>query len=198
MLKLSKKEEYLRQKDKKLKKIIDTNGHIVFKPNKKNQFDTLVGIVISQFISTKAANSIFKNIRENFNSEYLNERHFSNKSINEIKKLGLSTNKAKTIKELSDLYIRENIVDLSELSEQNLNDKLLSIFGIGPWSVNMFEIFCIGKLDVFSSKDAGLRLAMNNANIVKTESNWELYDIYAERWSPYRSIASIHLWKTVD
>ena len=67
-MRFSKKEEYLRQKDKKLKKIIDENGHISFKPNKKNQFDTLVGIVISQFISTKAANSIFKNIRENFNS----------------------------------------------------------------------------------------------------------------------------------
>ena len=55
-----KEEEYLRQKDKKLK-IIDTNGHIVFKPVKNNQFDTLVGIIISQFISTKKANSIFKN-----------------------------------------------------------------------------------------------------------------------------------------
>ncbi len=83
-MRFSKEEEYLRQKDKKLKKIIDTNGHIVFKPNKKNQFDTLVGIVISQFISTKAANSIFKNIRENFNSEYLNERHFRNKTVYEI------------------------------------------------------------------------------------------------------------------
>ena len=39
-MKFSKEEEYLRQKDKKLKKIIDKNGHIVFKPNKKNQFDT--------------------------------------------------------------------------------------------------------------------------------------------------------------
>ena len=58
-MRFSKEEEYLRQKDKKLK-IIDTNGHIVFKPNKKNQFDTLVGIVVSQFISTKAANSILK------------------------------------------------------------------------------------------------------------------------------------------
>ena len=43
-MRFSKEEEYLRQKDKKLKKIIDTNGHIVFKPNKKNQFDTLVGL----------------------------------------------------------------------------------------------------------------------------------------------------------
>ena len=75
-MRFSKKEEYLRQKDKKLKKIIETNGHIDFKPVKKNQFDTLVGIVISQFISTKAANSIFKNMRENFNSKYLNEKHF--------------------------------------------------------------------------------------------------------------------------
>ena len=81
-MRFSKKEEYLRQKDKKLKKIIDTNGHIVFKPNKKNQFDILVGIVISHFISTKAANSIYKNIRENFNSAYLNENHFEKLNIN--------------------------------------------------------------------------------------------------------------------
>ena len=197
-MKFSKEEEYLRKKDKKLKKIIDENGHITFRPVKKNQFDTLVGIVISQFISTKAANSIFKSIRENFNSEYLNEKHFQNLKVNEIKKLGLSTNKAKTIKEISNLYLNKKIKDLSYLSNKELNQTLLSVFGIGPWSVNMFEIFSIGKLDVFSSKDAGLRAAMNNSGMVKTESDWKLYDKYSERWSPYRSIASLHLWKTVD
>ena len=197
-MRFSKKEEYLRQKDKKLKKIIDINGHIVFKPVKKNQFDTLVGIVISQFISTKAAESIFKNIRANFNSEYLNEKHFENLSITEIKKLGLSLNKAKTIKEISNLYLNKKNYDLSNLNDEILNQTLLSIFGIGPWSVNMFEIFCIGKLDVFSSKDAGLRLAMNNSKMIEPNSVWKVYDEYAEKWSPYKSIASIHLWKTVD
>ena len=197
-MRFSKKEEYLRQKDKKLKKIIDENGHIVFKPIKKNQFDTLVGIVISQFISTKAANSIFKNVREKFNSKYLNEKHFSNHTVNSIKKLGLSTNKARTIKEISELFLIENISDLSKLSDQNLNEKLLSIFGIGPWTINMFEIFCLGKQDIFSSKDAGLRSAMNNLGMVKSESDWINYDKYAERWSPYKSLACLHLWKTVD
>ncbi len=197
-MRFSKKEEYLRQKDKRLKKIIDANGHIVFKPKRENQFDTLVGIVVSQFISTKAANSIFKNMRENFNSEYLNEKHFCNKKVNEIKRLGLSTNKARTIKELSDLYIRENIVDLSKLSVQDLDDKLLSIFGIGQWSINMFEIFCIGKLDVFSSKDAGLRLAMNKSGMIKPDNELLKYDKYAKKWSPYKTIASLHLWKMVD
>ena len=197
-MKFSKKEEYLRQKDEKLKKIIDMNGHIAFKPNKQNPFDSLVGIVISQFISTKAANSIFKKIRAYFNTDYLNQKHFEKLSIDQIKRLGLSTNKAKTIKELSELYQSKNFSELTRLDDSNLNNKLLSVFGIGPWSVNMFEIFCIGKVDVFSSKDAGLRLAMNNFGMVKPSTEWESYEKYARKWAPYRTIASIHLWKTVD
>jgi len=197
-MKFTKKEEYLRNKDKKLKKIIDKNGHIVFKPSKENQFNSLVQIVISQFISASAANSIFHKIKENFNTEYLNEKHFQNLTIGEIKQLKLTTNKAKTIKELSELYLNNNFCDLTQLNNEDLNNKLLSVFGIGPWSVNMFEIFCVGKLDVFSSKDAGLRLAMNNYGIIKPGSDWVKYDEYADRWSPYKTIASIHLWKTVD
>ena len=197
-MKLSTKEKYLRNQDKKLKKIIDNNGHIIFKPNIENQFDSLVGIVISQFISTKAANSIFKKIKENFETNILSDIHFEKMTINEIKKLGLSTNKAKTIKELSELFLNNTFKDLSKLNNENLNDQLLSVFGIGPWSVNMFEIFCLGKLDIFSSKDAGLRVAMNNAAMVEPDSDWKLYDKYAERWSPYKTLASLHLWKTVD
>ena len=197
-MKFSTKEKFLRKKDSKLKKIIDSNGHIYFNPSKKNQFDTLVGIVISQFISTKAANAIFKKIKENFNAEYLNEIHFKNMSISEIKKLGLSTNKSKTIKEISNFYLNEKNKDLSKLDNETLYQTLLSIFGIGPWSVQMFEIFCMGSLDIFSSKDAGLRLAMNNLNMVKKGSEWTAYEIYAKRWSPYRTIACIHLWKSVD
>ena len=197
-MKFSKKEEYLRNKDYKLKKIIDSNGHIVFKPNKKNQFDTLVEIVISQFISTSAAKSIFVKIKDNFATSILHEKHFENISVEEIKNLGLSKNKAKTIKELSELFLSKELKNLTALNDHDLDQKLLSVFGIGPWSVNMFEIFCIGKLNVFSSKDAGLRLAMNNYKMVKHGSDWIEYDKFAEVWSPYKTIACLHLWKTVD
>jgi len=197
-VKFSKKEEYLRQKDKKLKRIIDINGHIPFKTNKKNQFDSLVGIVVSQFISTKAADSISKQIKESFNTVYLNEKHFDNLSIGEIKTLGLSTNKAKTIKELSELFISKSFSDLTTLDGNDLRSNLLNVFGIGPWSVNMFEIFCIGELDIFSSRDAGLRLAMNKYGMIKKNSSWDKYDSYANKWSPYKTIASIHLWKAID
>ena len=194
----SKEEKYLIEKDNKLKKIINKNGPILFKPSKKYQFHTLVEIVVAQFISTAAANSIFNNIKRFFNTKYLNESHFQNMEVDKIKKLGISTNKAKTIKELSKLFLSKNIEDLTKLEDEILNEKLLLIFGIGPWSVNMFEIFCIGKLDVFTSKDAGLRLAMNNAGIIKENSEWVKYDLYSKKWSPYRTIACLHLWKTVD
>lgn len=197
-MKFSKKEEYLRENDPKLKKIIDKNGHIVFRPHKQNQFDTLVGIVISQFISTKAADSIFKKIRKDFNSEYLNEKHFQKLTVNQIKKLGLSTNKAKTIKEISELYLNENMNDLSKLTSHELNEKLMSVFGIGSWSVSMFEIFCIGRHNVFSSKDAALRLAMNKSEMIKPGNDFSEYEMYANLWSPYKTIASLHLWKTTD
>ena len=197
-MKFSKKEEYLRHKDKKLKRIIDINGHIAFKSNKKNQFDSLVGIVVSQFISTKAADSIFKQIKESFNTDYLSEKHFLNLSIGDIKTLGLSTNKAKTIKELSELFISKSFSDLTTLDGNDLRSNLSNVFGIGPWSVNMFEIFCIGELDIFSSRDAGLRLAMNKYGMIKKNSSWDKYDSYANKWSPYKTIASIHLWKAID
>ena len=117
-------------------------------------------------------------------------------TIEQIKKLGLSTNKAKTIKEVSDLYLNKSFKDLSKLNKNTLNDNLISVFGIGPWSINMFEIFCLGELDIFSSKDAGLRLAMNNFGLVKAGSEWTEYDKYAQKWTPFRTIASLHLWKT--
>tara|TARA_Y100000992_G_C21186999_1_gene453656 strand:- start:93 stop:686 length:594 start_codon:yes stop_codon:yes gene_type:complete len=197
-VKFSNKEKYLIKQDPKLKKIIYDNGHLVFKPNSDHQFDSLVGIVISQFISTKAASSIFKNIKNNFNTENLNESNFKNLKVSEIKNLGLSENKSKTIKELSNLFLNKKLNDLKMLNSKDLHNDLLSVFGIGPWSVNMFEIFCLGKNDIFSSKDAGLRLAMNNLDMVTKDSDWGLYDKYSEKWSPYRTIACIHLWKTVD
>ena len=194
-MQFSKKEVYLRKKDHKLKELIDTNGHIIFKANKENQFNSLVDIIISQFISTKAAYSISNKIKSNFSSKILHEKHFKRLTIKDIKKLGLSENKAKSIKELSNLFLETNSLNLEKLDYISI---LNSIFGIGPWSINMFEIFCLGKFDIFSSKDAGLRLAMNNLNMVNKNSGFYKYDEYAKKWKPYRSIASIHLWKMVD
>ena len=198
MSKFTKKEEHLIKKDIKLKNIIEDNGHIPFRPNKQNQFNSLVGIVISQFISTTAANSIFEKVKINFNTAYLDPSYFKDYAISDIKRLGLTRNKAMAIKALSDMYLKDDFINLTDLNNKDLNNNLLSVFGIGPWSINMFEIFCIGKLDIFTSKDAGLRMAMNKFGFVKPGSGHDEYYRYSQTWSPYRTIASLHLWKSVD
>ena len=194
---ISKKEKFLIQRDKKFEKIINKNGHIVFKKD-VNQFNSLVEIVISQFISTKASNSIISRIKRNFNTDKLNEKHFESLSINDIKKLGLSKNKAKSINELTKFFLNNENMNLKTLDKKKLYEVLISIYGIGPWSINMFEIFSLGDLDVFSSKDAALRLAMNIEGMVKEDSSNVNYDQYALKWSPYRTVACLHLWKLVD
>ncbi len=196
-MRFSKKEEYLRKKDPKLKKIIDDNGHIIFKYDKNNQFGILVEIIISQFISTAAANSIIEKIKKEIEIKNFRPTNFYQLSVDEIKELGLSYNKAKSIHELSQVYMKNNLNFLN-LSEEETRKTLLSIFGIGPWSINMFEIFCLGKKDIFSSKDAALRQAMIKSSMVKPNSDWSSFDIYSKKWSPYRTIASLHLWKLID
>ena len=61
-----------------------------------------------------------------------------------------------------------------------------------------FGLFGAVTVFTYVPKDAGLRIAMNHASMVKSGSDWKKYDEYAEKWSPYKTIASLHLWKIVD
>ena len=72
-------------------------------------------------------------LEKNFDTKFLNESNFSNLTIDNIKKLGLSTNKAKQLKDLSNIYLSKSFVKLSELNNEELHKTLLSVFGIGPY-----------------------------------------------------------------
>ena len=62
----------------------------------------------------------------------------------------------------------------------------------------MFEMFAMRNVNVFSSGDAALRSVMIEKKMVPVNSKLDNFEIYAERWSPYKTIASLHLWKTFD
>lgn len=198
-MKYSKQENYLINKDKLLKKIIEKNGSIKFSNKDNNYFHELVGIVISQFISTRAAESIKNKILDHFNSIYFEPKQFEKLNISEIKNLGLSLNKAKSILDITILFSNPKFdSNIHNLSEKKLDDTLLSLFGIGPWSLSMFKLFSLGYEDIFSCKDAALIKAMEVANMVMPNSSEDAYERYASGWSPYRSTASIHLWRSLS
>lgn len=198
-MKFSKEEVLLMKLDPKLKQIIEKNKNIPINSPHRNYYHSLVKLIIGQFISTSAASSITKKILVKFSTKTLNVEHFNKLTIGDIKKLGLSTNKAKSILEITKEFSNLKIDSKIEIfSEEELDKFLLSIYGIGPWTLSMFKMFSLGYTDVFSSKDAALRKGMNNANMVLNNAKHEEYESYSEKWKPYRSLASMHIWKSLD
>ncbi len=195
----SKAEKSLIESDSKLGKVIENNGHLKFSIKKVDPFNELVNIVISQFISTKAAKGIKEKMLKQLNEESFKILSFKNLNVNQIKSLGLSKNKAKSIKSLVLFFSQNpNSKNLYRLSEEERYDNLIKIFGIGKWSIEMFEMFYIRNKNIFSSGDAAIRVAMEELEMVKKTNDFEKYDKYAKRWDPYKTIACLHLWHFIE
>ena len=195
----SKAEKSLIESDPKLGKVIENNGHLKFSIKKIDPFNELVNIVISQFISTKAAKGIKEKMLKQLNEESFKILSFKNLTVSQIKILGLSKNKAKSIKSLVLFFSQNpNSKNLYRLSEEERYDNLIKIFGIGKWSIEMFEMFCVRNKNIFSSGDAAIRVAMEELKMVKKTSDFEKYDEYAKKWGPYKTIACLHLWHFIE
>ena len=195
----SKAEKSLIESDSKLGKVIENNGHLKFSIKKVDPFNELVNIVISQFISTKAAKGIKEKMLKQLNEESFKILSFKDLNVNQIKSLGLSKNKAKSIKSLVLFFSQNpNSKNLYRLSEEERYDNLIKIFGIGKWSIEMFEMFYIRNKNIFSSGDAAIRVAMEELEMVKKTNDFENYDTYAKRWDPYKTIACLHLWHFIE
>ena len=195
----SKAEKSLIESDPKLGKVIENNGHLQFSIKKIDPFNELVNIVISQFISTKAAKGIKEKMLKQLHEENFKILSFKNLTVSQIKSLGLSKNKAKSIKSLVLFFSQNpNSKNLYRLSEEERYDNLIKIFGIGKWSIEMFEMFYIRNKNIFSSGDAAIRVAMEELEMVKKTNDFEKYDEYAKRWDPYKTIACLHLWHFIE
>ncbi len=191
-------EKFLIKRDKVLSKVIKTNGSIKFSKSKKDPFDTFVEIIISQFISTLAAKSIKEKMLENFKEKNFKVENFENLSVAQIKNLGLSLNKAKSIKAVIRWLEVESMKKFFNLSQAEREKSLLKIFGIGPWSVDMFEMFCIRNKNIFSYGDAALRQAMIQIGMVDKDATQTNFETYAKKWDPYKTFACLHLWEMIE
>mgnify|MGYP001193994473 FL=1 len=191
-------EKFLIKRDKVLSKVIKTNGPIKFSKSKKDPFDTFVDIIISQFISTLAAKSIKEKMLENFNEKKFKVENFEKLSVIQIKNLGLSLNKAKSIKAVISWLEIQSMKKFFNLTQAEREKSLLKIFGIGPWSVDMFEMFCIRNKNIFSYGDAALRQAMIQIGMVDKDATQTNFETYAEKWDPYKTFACLHLWEMIE
>jgi 3-methyladenine DNA glycosylase/8-oxoguanine DNA glycosylase len=190
------KEEYLdtlSAKDPILKQLISSYPIPTFRKS-DNFLHDLIKYIIFQQISTKAGNTIYNRFLE-FHSfkEQNSEFKWEEK---DWKKIGLSHQKKSYIENLFDTNNLEMINSLSCINDsKEIRNLLISLKGIGPWTIDMFLIFSKHDLNIFPKGDLAV------INVIKSlygvDSINDIESI-AEKWHPYQSIATLYLWESLD
>lgn len=170
-----------------------------FKRTRAQLFESLVSIVISQQLGTAAADTIKVRVKE------VCKGRLTSLSVLKIKEekfraAGLSGAKTKTLKEISKA-VEDGSLDLLSLRkipEAEAAEALMRIWGLGPWSVEMFMMFSLGRADVFSTGDLGLIRSIESIYSLPKNAPRATLVAISEKWSPYRTYASLLLWRTRD
>ena len=152
----------------------------------------LSNLIIEQQISFKAAITI----KQKFDdlTKILSNREILEIDNETIQSIGISFRKVDYIKNIISFFENEK-PDFSNLDDKEISKKLCSIKGIGPWTSEMFLLFVFHKPDIFSFGDIAL------INSIKVNYNLNNHDEIKEltlKWKPYRSIASLLLWKSIE
>ena len=152
----------------------------------------LSNLIIEQQISFKAAITIKKKFDDL--TKLLSNREILEIDNETIQSIGISFRKVDYIKNIISFFENEK-PDFSNLNDKEISKKLCSIKGIGPWTSEMFLLFVFHKPDIFSFGDIAL------INSIKVNYNLSNHDEIKEltlKWKPYRSIASLLLWKSIE
>ena len=187
-------------RDKDLKTLIDHFGVITLK-RRRNYFKSLLRSIIHQQLSGKAARTIENRFLELYNgNRYPTPEEVLKTPAEAIQNVGISRMKTEYIRGLAKIIDDGDIrlEKLKELSNDEVGNVLKEVKGIGQWTVDMFLIFSLNRPDVFPLNDLGIQkglmLLLGRQKILSQESMLS----HSKKWKPYRTLASLYLWKIVD
>lgn len=169
-----------------------------------NYYSALVESIISQQLSVKAAATIQRRFNELFGDDSTtpSPEKIVTKSTEELRAVGLSRPKAGYIQDLAVKVIDGTIRfdHLSELSNEAVVAELTQVKGIGEWTVHMFLMFCMGRLDILPTGDLGIRNGIKKLYGFEGVPTPQEVKIIADRhnWHPYESVASWYIWQSLD
>jgi len=159
-----------------------------------NYAKALADLIIEQQVSFKAAITIknrFSDLISNLSNNEILEL-----KLEKLQSVGISYRKAEYIRNVY-MYFQESKYDFNSSSNEDVISELISIKGIGLWSAQMFLIFVLMRIDIFSPGDLAL---MNSLKInYKIDiKNKKTVESLVNKWSPYKSVASLLLWKSIE
>ena len=195
--------DHLTKADKVLARLIRKVGPCELIPRKRcSPFQTLVQSVAHQQLNGTAANTILKRVRALYPKRVFPTPDDVLATPDEkLRGAGLSRAKVASIKDIAAKTL-EGVVPpartIAKMPDAEILERLTTIRGVGPWTVEMLLIFTLGRQDVLPATDFGVRkgfaVVFMRDDLPKPAELLE----HGERWRPYRSIASWYLWRGLD
>lgn len=188
---------YLSNKDKVLKKLIQTYKNEYLNLN-SNYFHSLINSIIGQQISVSAADSMktkFFKLKRNITPQTV-----SKLSTIDLRKCGLSRQKILYIRNISKFFLQNKkfIKNINKSSEEEIYNNLIEIKGVGNWTIHMFLMFSYGSSNIFPTGDLGFLKAISKLYKVQLPISERKLKLLYKKWSPYSSQATWYLWRSLD
>lgn len=163
-------------------------------------FEDLVEAIVCQQLSDRAGATIFGRFQKLFPNGKLTPERVLRLSDETIRSVGTSRSKVGFIKHLAQAVATKSIqlTQLAKMTDEQVIGELTKIRGIGPWTAEMFLMFSLGRQDVFSYGDLGLRKAIKRLYGFKREPSRRTIGRLSRRWSPYRTYACRILWRSLE
>jgi len=165
----------------------------------KNYFVRLCRSISGQQLSGASAEAIFTRFKKLY-PKGINPDEVIKTSHEKIRLVGMSNNKVSYLKNLAQAVVDGSLrlEMLDKLSNVEIVKNLTKIKGIGPWTVEMFLMFTLGREDVFSHGDLGLKNGLKKIYGFKKNPSTKTVEKIIKKWSPYKTYACRILWESLE
>lgn len=185
-------------KDPIMQKLQNTYLPPEFEDHSKHLMQYMIKSVISQQLSVKAADTIYKRFIDLFQTnEFPTADQILELDDDTIRQAGLSFAKISYVKSIANAFVSD-LIDAEKITSQSDEEviaELTQIKGIGRWTAEMVLIFALQRPDVFSIDDLGVRNAITRLYGITDRD--EMIKL-SEKWKPHRSTACWYLWKSLE
>ncbi len=179
--------------DADLRYIIQQYGYPPFW-SRPNTFESLVHIILEQQVSLASARASLEKLRERVS--IITPENVINLTQEELKDLYVSRQKASYIQSLARAILSRqlDLTDFETLSNETIRQKLLTLRGIGNWTIDIYLIMILHRCDFFPTGDLAVMNAIKRLKQLPRDTSIETIKTIAKTWKPYRSIATMLLW----
>lgn len=187
------------KKDAQIAVLVKQFGELPLLTHTEDLFVDIIESIVSQQLSVKASNTIWTRFKLLFGKKKITPKNLLAIDDEKIRGAGISYSKIKYMNGLASM-IEQKEIDLEKIktlpNEEVLAD-LTRVKGIGPWTAEMILMFSLGREDVFSLGDIGLRNAISKIYSIDRD-DLERVEKISNEWKPYRTYAARYLWKSLD